>query len=88
MYPKASPVDVVLDPAGSWGSTLGLELWDRVTLAVAPKTGNVITQPMLVSRITHTVTPERWSTMLEGSARWAAVFILNTSTLGGTDLLG
>jgi len=88
VYAKASPVDVVLDPSASWASTLGLELWDRITLAVAPKTGNTITTPMLVSRITHTVTPERWSTMLEGSARWAAVFILNTSTLGGTDLLG
>jgi hypothetical protein len=27
-------------------------------------------------------------TTLEGSARWAAVFILNQSRLGGTDLLG
>lgn len=88
VYAKASPVDVVLDPSASWASTLGLELFDRITLAVAPKTGNTITVPMLVSRISHNVTPERWSTSLEGSARWAAVFILGTSTLGGTDLLG
>lgn len=88
VYAKASPVDVVLDPSGSWGSTLGLELFDRFTLAVAPKTGNTITTPMLLSRVSHSVTPERWSTSLEGSARWAAVFILGTSTLGGTDLLG
>lgn len=88
VYPKASPVDVVLNPSASWGSTLGLELFERITLAVAPKTGSTITVPMLVSRISHSVTPERWSTSLEGSARWAAVFILGTSTLGGTDLLG
>lgn len=88
VYAKASPVDVVLDPNASWNSTLDLELFDRITLAVAPKTGATITVPMLVSRISHSVTPERWSTTLEGSARWAAVFILNTSTLGGTDLLG
>lgn len=88
VYAKASPVSVVLSPTGSWGSTLALELFDRFTLAVAPKTGNTITVPMLVSRISHNVTPERWSTTLEGSARWAALFILGTSTLGGTDLLG
>jgi hypothetical protein len=88
VYGKASPVSVVLSPDGSWGSTLGLELFDRFTLAVAPPSGNTITLPMLTSRISHSVTPERWFTTLEGSARWAAVFILNTSTLGGTDLLG
>jgi len=88
VYAKASPVQVVLSPNESWGSTLGLELFDRFTLAVAPRTGSTITTPMLLSRISHSVTPERWSTTVEGSARWAAVFILNTSTLGGTDLLG
>jgi hypothetical protein len=88
VYPKASPVSVVLSPNASWGSTLGLELFDRFTLAVAPKTGATITLPMLLSRVSHSVTPERWSTTVEGSARWAAVFILNKSTLGGTDLLG
>ena len=88
VYAKASPVDVVLSPSASWDSTLDLELFDRITLAVAPKTGNTITVPMLVSRISHSVTPERWSTTLEGSARWAAVFIVGQSTLGGTDLLG
>lgn len=88
VYAKASPVSVVLSPTGSWGSTLALELFDRFTLAVAPKTGNVITTPMLLSRVSHSATPERWVTTVEGSARWAAVFILNQSTLGGTDLLG
>jgi hypothetical protein len=88
VYAKASPVSVVLSPTASWASTLGLELFDRFTLAVAPPTGNTITTPMLVSRISHSVTPERWFTTLEGSARWAAVFILNQSRLGGTDLLG
>ena len=88
VYSKASPVSVVLSPSGSWGTTLGLELFERFTLAVAPPSGNTITTPMLVSRISHSVTPERWFTTLEGSARWAAVFILNQSRLGGTDLLG
>lgn len=88
VYAKASPVSVVLSPSASWASTLGLELFDRFTLQVTPPTGSAITTPMLTSRISHSVTPERWSTTLEGSARWAAVFILNQSRLGGTDLLG
>jgi hypothetical protein len=88
VYAKASPVSVVLSPSASWASTLGLELFDRFTLQVQPPSGNAITTPMLVSRISHSVTPERWFTTLEGSARWAAVFILNQSRLGGTDLLG
>lgn len=88
VYPKMSPVDVVLSPDANWASTLGLELWDRVTFAIAPPTGNTVTVRSLVSRITHTIVPGQWSTRLEGSARWAAVFILNQSTLGGTDLLG
>jgi len=88
VYAKASPVSVVLSPTASWASTLGLELFDRFTLQVTPPSGNAITTPMLASRIAHSVTPERWVTTLEGSARWAAVFILNQSRLGGTDLLG
>jgi hypothetical protein len=88
VYAKASPVSVVLSPTASWASTLGLELFDRFTLQVTPPSGNAITTPMLTSRISHSVTPERWFTTLEGSARWAAVFILNQSRLGGTDLLG
>jgi hypothetical protein len=88
VYPLASPTEVVVSPDASWASTLGLELFDRFTLQVTPPTGNAISNYMLTSRISHSVTPGTWVTTLEGSARWAAVFILNQSTLGGTDLLG
>lgn len=88
VYPKADPFEVVLSPNNSWASTLGLELNYRITLVVTPPTGNSITTPMLVSRITHTAVPGEWQTTLEGSARWAAIFILDQSLLDGTDLLG
>jgi hypothetical protein len=88
VYPKVSPTQVVLSPSASWVSTLDLELFDRFTLQVTPPTGNAIVNDMLTTRISHAVTPDNWVTTLEGSARWAAVFILNKSTLGGTDLLG
>jgi len=88
VYAKASPTQVVLSPSENWASTLGLELWERFELVVDPPTGSAITTQMLTTRISHSVSPERWNTTLEGSARWAAVFILNQSRLDGTDLLG
>lgn len=88
VYPKVSPVEVVLSGDNSWGSTLGLELNDRITLTVSPPVGSPITNYLLVQRITHSVVAGQWSTTLEGSARWAAVFIIGTSLIGGTDLLG
>lgn len=88
VYPEASPTQVVMDPDASWASTFDLELFDRFTLQITPPTGNAITNEMLTSRISHTVTPEGWFTTVEGSARWASVFILNKSRLNGLDLLG
>ncbi len=88
VYPLASPTEVVVSPDASWATTLDLELLDRFTLQITPPTGNAISNYMLTSRISHSVSPGTWVTTLEGSARWAAVFILNQSTLGGTDLLG
>jgi hypothetical protein len=88
VFPKVSPTEVVLLPDASWASTLGLELFDRFTLQIEPPTGNAITTEMLTSRISHSVTPDRWMTTLEGSARWASVFILDKSKLDGLELLG
>lgn len=88
VYPKADPFDVVLSPNADWSNALDRELNDRITLVVAPPTGNSITTPMLVSRISHSVVPGEWRTTFEGSARWAAVFIINQSLIGGTDLIG
>lgn len=88
VYAKADPFDVVLSPDRNWASTLDRELNDRITLVIQPPTGNAITTPMLLSRVSHSVVPGEWRTTFEGSARWAAVFILNQSRLNGTDLLG
>lgn len=88
VYPDLTPARVVISADNNWSPTLGLELMDRITVNIAPPTGNVISTPMLVQKIRHEVVPGQWVTTLEGSARWAAVFILNQSRLGGTDLLG
>jgi len=57
-------------------------------VTLQPPDYSAISYYYLLSRVSHSVTPERWNTTLEGSARWAAVFIVGQSTLGGTDLLG
>ena len=88
VYPKADPFDVVLSPTADWSNALNRELNDRITLVIEPPTGSAINTQMLLSSIRHSVVPGEWRTTFEGSARWAAVFILNKSTLGGTDLLG
>jgi hypothetical protein len=89
VYPRLSPIDVVLDPANNWAPTMALELMDRITVnAQPPSGGNPITVPMLLQNIKHEAEPGFWRTTIEGSARWAAVFIINKSLLGGTDLLG
>lgn len=88
VYPRLSPIDVVLDSANIWKPTLDLELMERITVKVKPPTGNTVTVPMLVNAIRHDVVPGYWQTTLEGSARWAAVFIVNQSLVGSTDLLG
>jgi hypothetical protein len=88
VYPKADPFEVVLNPASDWSNALDRELNDRITLVIAPPTGNTITTPMLISRISHSATPGEWHTTFEGSARWAAVFSIGQSLIGGTDLIG
>ena len=88
VYAKADPFEVVLSPNNDWSTTLDRELNDRITLVVQPPTGNAITTPMLLSRVSHNVVPGEWRTTFEGSARWAAVWKWGTSTWGGTDLLG
>jgi hypothetical protein len=88
IYPRLSPIDVVLDSTNIWKPTLDLELMERITVNVKPPTGNTISTPMLVQSIRHQVEPGFWQTSIEGSARWAAVFIINKSLIGGTDLLG
>ena len=88
VYPKVEPIEVVLSPNQSWFATLNLELFDRIDITIQPPEYSPISNYYLLTRVTHSVSPERWTTTLEGSARWAAVFILNSSRLGGTDLLG
>ena len=60
VFPKFDDFQVVISPDGDWSTTLGLELLERVTVAVAPPTGNTITKDLQVNRIRHDVVPGQW----------------------------
>ena len=87
IFPSFEDIEVVLSPSNDWAATLGLELNERVTLAIAPPTGSTITQDILLQTVTHDVTPNQWTTTINGSARWASVFRIGFSTIGGRDII-
>jgi len=83
-----SPVEVnVSAVAADWNTVLGLELLDRITLTVQPRTGASFTMPQLLQSIEHRVVPGQWSTTWNGSVRFTNPFIIGSSLLGGPDLL-
>ena len=83
-----SPVSVgVTAVTANWSTLLQLELLDRYTLTVQPPTGNSISQAELINRIEHRIVPGQWQMTVDGSQRYTAWFILDKSSLNGTDLL-
>ena len=83
-----SPLSVgVTAKTADWTTLLQLDLLDRYTLTVQPPTGNSISQQELINRIEHRIVPGQWQMTVDGSARYTAWFILDKSTLNGTDLL-
>lgn len=82
---------IVVNPEAStanWTNILGLELLDKITVNIVPKNGTTISQPQLIQSINHSITPGQWTTTIAGSVRYANLFIIGTSLIGGTDLLG
>jgi hypothetical protein len=87
VFARFEDFEVVISPDANWASTLGLELLERIDVAVAPPTGNVISQSLQLNRIRHEVQPGLWKTYLNGSDRWGSAFRLNASLLNGNDVL-
>jgi hypothetical protein len=87
VFAKFDDFQVVISPSGDWSSTLGLELLERITVAVAPPTGNTITKDLLITRVRHDVMPGVWRTTLNGSNRWASDFRIGYSVLNGSDVI-
>jgi hypothetical protein len=82
---------IIVNPEAStanWTTILGLELLDKITVNIVPRAGTKISQPQLIQSINHTIDPGQWTTTIAGSVRYANLFIIGTSLIGGTDLLG
>lgn len=87
VFPKLEDFEVVLSGSNDWTATLGLELIERITVKIQPPTGNLITEELQLSSIKHSVVPGQWTTVLNGSARWASSFRINTSFINGDDVI-
>ena len=86
--PQVSAIEVsATSSSAHWATILALELLSPITITRTPSTGSVFTQKMLINSITHDITPNAWTTMIEGSARYVGWFVLDSSLLDGTDLL-
>lgn len=86
--PQVSAIEVsTTSSSAHWATILALELLSPITITRTPSTGSVFTQKMLINSITHDITPNAWTTMIEGSARYVGWFVLDSSLLDGTDLL-
>jgi len=85
---NVSPLSVgVTAQTADWTTLMQLDLLDRYTLTVQPPSGNSISQTELINRIEHRIVPGQWQMTVDGSARYTAWFILDKSTINGTDLL-
>jgi len=83
-----SPIEVnVAGVLASWETILNLELLQRITLNIVPRTGSTITTQQLIQSIEHRITPSQWSTTINGSVRYTNVFIIGSSLIGGPDLI-
>lgn len=66
-------------------AVLGREIWDRVTVAFQPPGGGArISQDVIVTGISHKVSPSRWdvSFQVSGTELGYQMFILNDASLG------
>jgi hypothetical protein len=83
-----SPVRVnTTGSEANWATLLGLEVLDRTTITIAPQTGSSFTKVQLLNSIQHHITPSEWEMTIDGSSQYTAFFILDKSSLDGTDLL-
>jgi hypothetical protein len=87
---RAMPVSVSLTDTSSFASLLSLEVGDRVAVKITPMSvGSAITQTLHVEQVNWSISLSEWVVEVGGPptppAGW---FILGTSSLGGSDVLG
>jgi hypothetical protein len=87
---RAMPVSVSLTDTSTFASLLSLEVGDRVAVKITPMSvGSAITQTLHVEQVNWSISLSEWVVEVGGPptppAGW---FILGTSSLGGSDVLG
>jgi hypothetical protein len=88
LKPQVSAIEAsVARTETQWYDILNLELLSPFTITRTPPAGTVFTQKMIVNSISHDISPSGWRTSIQGSARYANWFVLDTSALDGPDLL-
>jgi hypothetical protein len=87
VYPQLSELEIGVTSDADWSKPLALEFYDRITVNVAPPTGNTITLSPYVQRIRHTAVPGRWQTFVGTSVRWGSAFRIGTSYINGPDVI-
>jgi len=89
-YPRPKLSEHRVNPANNsttWANILDMELYERYSLAVAPKVGNATTYTLLMQSVSHRIEPGRWECRFKGSNIYASAFRLDLSLLDGPDVL-
>ncbi|CAB4148568.1 hypothetical protein UFOVP526_11 [uncultured Caudovirales phage] len=89
-YPRPRLSQHRVNPSGNithWASILSKDLFQRYTVALAPKVGNSTTYGLILQSIRHRIEPNNWETTFVGSSIFASVFRLDVSSLDGTDVI-
>ena len=72
-----------------WATVLGLDLGHRVRFELtAPGAGSQTQQSLILEQLDWDIEQSLWTLTLQGSPIPANVFILDSSLLDGTDVLG
>jgi hypothetical protein len=75
--------------SGSWATILGLDLGHRVRFELtAPGAGSQTQQSLILEQLDWDIQQSLWTLTVQGSPIPANAFILDTSELDGTDVLG
>jgi hypothetical protein len=89
-YPRPKLSEHRVNPANNsatWAAILDMELYERYSLAVAPKVGNATNYSLLMQSVSHRIEPGRWECRFKGSNIYASAFRLDVSLLNGPDVL-
>jgi hypothetical protein len=89
-YPRPKLSEHRVNPANNsttWAAILDMELYERYSLAVAPKVGNATNYSLLMQSVSHRIEPGRWQCRFKGSNIYASAFRLDVSLLDGPDVL-